>query len=157
MTPAIKQLQKHKIAHVLHSYDHDPSAASYGLEAASKLGISPEKVFKTLVVKINDGQFVVGVVPVSGQLNLKAIASAVGGKKAVMADKSIVQSMTGYVIGGVSPLGQKKRLKTVIDNSAFSHSTVLISAGKRGLDVELSPLELQAQCKALSANIASEG
>lgn len=155
MTPAIKQPQKHKVPHTLHGYDHDQSAESYGLEAAQKLGLAPEQVFKTLVVRTNDNTFVVGIVPVSNTLNLKAIASVVGSKKATMADKTQVQSMSGYVIGGVSPLGQKKRLKTVIDNSAFDHKTIYVSAGKRGLDVELSPADLKALCNATCATITA--
>lgn len=155
MTPAIKQLEKQKVAHTLHQYEHDQSAESYGLEAAQKLGLPPEKIFKTLVTQTNDKAFVVAIVPVSCSLNLKALASAVGSKKAGMADKALVQSMTGYVLGGVSPLGQRKRLKTIIDDSAFTHSTVLVSAGKRGLDVELSPQDLAIACSALRADIAS--
>lgn len=155
MTPAIKQLQQHKVPYTLHSYDHDQSAESYGLEAVQKLGLAPEQVFKTLVVKTNDNDFVVGIVPVSNTLNLKAIASIVGSKKATMADKKQVQSMSGYVIGGVSPLGQKKPLKTVIDNSAFDHQTIYVSAGKRGLDVELSPIDLKTLCNATCATITA--
>ncbi len=155
MTPAIKKLQKHHIPYTLHHYDHDPQTQSYGLEAIQKLGFAPERVFKTLVVKTTDNRFIVGIVPVIATLNLKAIASVVGCKKATMADKTLIQSVSGYVVGGVSPLGQKKRLETVIDTSAFTHKTICVSAGKRGLDVELSALDLKALCSAYSADIAT--
>ena len=115
MTPAINAARKAKIAHQVHQYDHDPGAASYGLEAAEKLGLPENRVFKTLVVAVNKNELVVGVLPVSSMLNMKALAKAVGAKKAAMAKPADVERVTGYVLGGVSPLGQKKRLNTIID------------------------------------------
>lgn len=142
MTPAVNELKRKKITYTLHSYDHDPKHPSYGLEAAEKLGIDPDRVFKTLVIQLDDGRLAVAVLPVSTQLNLKKAAAACGCKKAAMADKAVVEKTTGYVLGGVSPLGQKKRLTTVIDASAADHSTILISGGRRGLDIEISPTDL---------------
>lgn len=143
MTPGINLAKKHKITHRVHEYAHDPSSDSYGLEAAEKLEIPEERVFKTLVVALDGKQLAVGVLPVSSMLSMKLIAKAFGAKKAAMADKSDVERATGYVLGGVSPLGQKKRLKTVIDASATRHSTVFVSAGRRGLEIELNPEDLK--------------
>lgn len=143
MTPAIDAAKKAKIAFTIHQYMHDPAAESYGLEAAEKLGVEPARVFKTLVVDTGNGELVVGIVPVTAKLNMKQIAKAVGAKKAAMADKALVERATGYVLGGVSPLGQKKRLKTVIDSSAQNFETVFVSAGKRGLEIELAPQDLE--------------
>lgn len=143
MTPGIKSAKRAKINYELHTYDHDPNAASYGEEAAEKLGVAPEKVFKTLVVELDGSTLAVCVIPVINQLDLKAAAKVLGAKKAKMADKNHVQRTTGYVLGGVSPLGQKKRLKTVIHDSAQSHATIYVSAGKRGLDIELDPEDLK--------------
>lgn len=156
MTPALKLLTKQGIDFTLHSYNHNESAESYGLEAAQALNLPTDRVFKTLVTQSIDGQLIVGIVPVSGSLNLKRISSAVGVKKVTMADKSKVESTTGYVIGGVSPIGQKKRLKTVLDQSAFEHDTIFVSAGKRGMDVELSPSDLESVCSAIKADIATK-
>ena len=142
MTPAIELLKQRSIEHRLHEYAHEPSASSYGLEAVEKLGIQAECVFKTLVVNLNTGELVVAVVPVSAQLSMKRIAKAAGGKKAEMAAPDRVARSTGYVLGGVSPLGQKKRLKTVIDNSAQDLTTMYVSAGRRGLEIELTPEDL---------------
>lgn len=142
MTPAINLLRKRKIDHSIHEYQHDASSESFGLEAAEKLGIDPERVFKTLVVKLDKGQMAVGIVPVSSMLNMKRMAKACGAKKATMASPVEVERATGYVLGGVSPLGQKKRLKTVIDASAADFDTVFVSAGKRGMDIELKPEDL---------------
>ena len=138
MTPAIDAARKAKIVFSIHEYEHDPSAASFGLEAAEKLGLDPARVFKTLVVDAGS-ELVVAVLPVACQLNLKRLAKAVGAKKACMADVQLVERTTGFVVGGVSPLGQKKRLATVIDKSAKEHETIFVSAGRRGLDIELSP------------------
>lgn len=143
MTPGINVAKKNKVQHQVHEYTHDPSADSYGLEAAEKLGVSPERVFKTLVVNLDGKELAVGVVPVSSMLSLKLIAKSLGAKKATMADKADVERNTGYVLGGVSPLGQKKRLKTIIDASATLHPTVYVSAGKRGLEIELAPEDLR--------------
>ena len=141
MTPAINQAKKAKIPFTVHEYDHDPSAASYGEEAAERLGLPPEQVFKTLVADCG-GELVVAVVPVSGKLDLKALAKLTGAKKAAMAEVKLVEKTTGYVVGGVSPLGQKKRLKTVIDESAQGFETIHVSAGRRGLEIELAPGDL---------------
>ena len=122
-----------------HEYEHDASAESYGLEAAEKLGVMPERMFKTLVVKLDKAELAVGVVPVASMLNMKCMAKACGAKKAAMADPAEVQRATGYILGGVSPLGQKKRMPTVIDSSAGDFETVYVSAGRRGLDIELDP------------------
>lgn len=142
MTPAIKALQKAKIPFTPHEYDHDPKAESYGLEAAQKLGVMPALVFKTLVVQIDNKDYAVAVLPVEHMLSLKAIAKAFGGKKAVMGAIADVERMTGYVVGGVSPIGQKKRLKTFIDLSAQNLPTMYVSAGKRGMDIAITPQNL---------------
>lgn len=139
-TPATAQLVRAKIAHTLHSYEHDGGVA-YGPEAAQLLGLDPATVFKTLVADV-DGILTVGVVPVSAMLDLKALAAAVGGKRAKMADVAAAERATGYVAGGISPLGQKKRLRTVVDASAESLPTMFCSAGRRGLEVELAPADL---------------
>ena len=122
----------------MHEYKHDPKAQSYGLEAAEKLGLNPSQVFKTLVVETDSKQLVVAVLPVNQQLNLKSLAKAVGAKKAVMAAQQLVERSTGYILGGVSPLAQKKRLATVIDSSAKTFETIFVSAGRRGLEIELA-------------------
>jgi Cys-tRNA(Pro)/Cys-tRNA(Cys) deacylase len=140
-TPAILALLKAGITFTVREYRHDPSAASYGEEAATALGVPAGRVFKTLVAEV-DGALTVAVVPVSGELDLKALAQAVGGKRAAMADPAAASRTTGYVLGGISPIGQKRRLPTVVDVSASEHPTVLISAGKRGLEVELAAADL---------------
>lgn len=150
MTPAVALLRKRGVAHEVHAYEHDPDTPSFGLEAAEKLGVEPGRVFKTLVVKLDDGRLAVGIVPVSGQLNLKRMAQACGARKAAMADPDAVRRATGYVLGGVSPLGQKKRLATVLDASAAGFDSVYVSAGRRGLDVELAPADL---CQLLDARL----
>ncbi|HLT13993.1 MAG TPA: Cys-tRNA(Pro) deacylase [Marinobacter sp.] len=142
MTPGILAAKKAKVSYVVHEYEHDPSADSYGNEAAEKMGVEPSRVFKTLVVAIDGKELAVGVVPVTTLLSLKQLAKAAGAKKAAMADKQDVQRSTGYVLGGVSPLGQKKRLKTFIDTSAQQFDTIFVSAGKRGLEIELAPADL---------------
>ena len=152
-TPATVALTKAKIEFSTHSYDHDPAAKSYGLEAAEALGLAPEQVFKTLLVEV-DGKLTVGVVPVGKQLDLKAIAAAAGGKKAVMADPAAAERTTGYVVGGISPIGQKRALPTVVDSTATDHPTIYVSGGRRGLDIGLSPADLIAVTKARTAPIA---
>ena len=142
MTPAIQFLKKKKTPFTVHPYEHDPAAESYGLEAALKLGVEPGRVYKTLVVQTEKNELVVSVLPVDKSLDLKLLAKTIGCKKVVMADKRLVQKTTGYVIGGVSPLGQKKRLRTVIDSSIHEFETIYISGGRRGLDIELSPVVL---------------
>lgn len=151
-TPATTALDRAGVVHTLHPYEHDPAAPSYGLEAAEALGVPATRVFKTLLAEV-DGRLTVAVVPVSGQLDLKALAAAVGGKKAQMADPGVAERVTGYVVGGISPLGQKKALPTVVDVTALEFPTVYVSAGKRGLDVELAPQELVRLTRARTAPI----
>ena len=140
-TPATAALAAAGVSFVAHPYTHDPAVASYGLEAAEMLRIDPARVFKTLMVDV-DGRLAVGVVPVSGNLDLKAMAAALGGKKAAMADPAAAQRRTGYVLGGISPLGQRQSFPTVVDDSALALGTILVSGGRRGLDIELDPAEL---------------
>lgn len=153
MTPAINLLQKKAIIHRVHSYQHDSDVDSYGDEAVKALGISGLQVFKTLVVELNTSELAVAVVPVGTQLNLKAVAKACHAKKAVMAKPIQVERASGYVLGGVSPLGQKKSLKTLIDESAQEFSTIYVSAGRRGLEIELSPSDLASLSRAKFARI----
>ena len=143
MTPGINSARKSNIKHTVHEYAHDPSSESYGFEAAEKLGVPEARVFKTLVVSLDRSELAVGVVPVSSMLSMKRIAKAAGAKKAVMPDKADVERSTGYVLGGVSPLGQKKRLRTIIDSSATAFPTIYVSAGRRGLEIELNPEDLR--------------
>jgi len=150
-TPATVALTKAGIAFELHRYDHDPYASSYGEEAAALLGLEPQRVFKTLFASV-DGRLVVGVVPVSGQLDLKALAAAVGGKKATMARPEDAERATGYVVGGISPVGQKRAHPTVVDDSALGYDSVFVSGGRRGLDLELAPADL---VKVTGATVAS--
>lgn len=140
-TPATVALTRAGVAFVLRAYEHDPAATSYGLEAAAALGVEPGRVFKTLLADV-DGRLVVGIVPVDRQLDLKALATAVGGKKAAMADPAAAERATGYVVGGISPIGQKRAHTTVLDASAEAFGTILVSGGKRGLDLELAPADL---------------
>lgn len=142
MTPGVAVAKRAKVNYTLHEYKHDPRHESYGLEAAEKLLVDPARVFKTLVVEVVTGELVVAILPVMSTLNLKKIASVAGAKKASMADKVKVQKVTGYVLGGVSPLGQKKSLKTAIDKQAEQFPTILVSGGKRGLEIELAPSDL---------------
>ena len=151
-TPATVVLTTAGVPYDLHAYDHDPSHPSYGEEAAEAMGVSPDRVFKTLLADV-DGTLTVAVVPVAGQLDLKALASAVGGKRATMADPTLAERTTGYVRGGISPLGQRKKLRTVLDASASSHPTICVSAGRRGLEVELSPEDLKTLTAAVLAPI----
>jgi Cys-tRNA(Pro)/Cys-tRNA(Cys) deacylase len=153
-TPATVLLTKRKVAHTLHAYRHDPRTASYGAEAATALGIDPGRCFKTLVAEV-DGGLVVAVVPVGGSLDLKALAAARGGKRGAMADPNSAERTTGYVVGGISPLGQRKRLPTVVDSSAVDLPTMFVSAGRRGLEVELSPADLVQLTGATVAPISS--
>ncbi|WP_405947355.1 Cys-tRNA(Pro) deacylase [Streptomyces prunicolor] len=151
-TPATVVLTTAGVPYDLHAYDHDPSHPSYGEEAAEAMGVSPDRVFKTLLADV-DGTLTVAIVPVAGQLDLKALASAVGGKRAAMADPTLAERTTGYVRGGISPLGQRKKLRTVLDDSASSHPTICVSAGRRGLEVELSPEDLKTLTAAVLAPI----
>lgn len=151
-TPATVALTRAGIDFTLRAYEHDPRAESYGLEAAEALGVDPERVLKTLLASL-DGTLVVGIVPVSAQLDLKALARALGGSRAVMADVAAAERATGYVAGGISPIGQKRPHRTVLDSSAVAHATVLVSGGRRGLDVELAPDALVAATDAVTATI----
>lgn len=151
-TPATVALTAAGIAYTAHPYTHDPRAASYGLEAAEALGVAPERVFKTLLASL-DGSLVVGIVPVSGQLDLKALARALGGSRAQMAEVAAAERTTGYVAGGISPFGQKRRLPTALDASALDHPTIFVSGGRRGLDLELAPDAVVAATGAVTATI----
>jgi ybaK/ebsC protein len=153
-TPATVAVARAGIEHRLHEYDHDPAAPAYGLEAAEKLGVDPARVFKTLVTEV-DGRLVVAVVPVAASLSLKALAVAAGGRKAVMAEPVAAERATGYVVGGISPLGHRKRLPVFLDESMPAHATVLVSAGRRGLDVELAPADLARLAGATFAALTS--
>ena len=142
MKPAVNYLKKHGIEHQVLDYQHDASAASYGAEAAAKLNLPEAVVYKTLVVSTDSKQLAVAIIPVSTKLNLKKVASVIKCKKVMMAEPAIVERTTGYVLGGVSPLGQKKRLTTVVDSSALQHDMIYVSAGKRGLEIGINPTEL---------------
>ncbi|WP_026162888.1 Cys-tRNA(Pro) deacylase [Kribbella catacumbae] len=152
-TPATVTLTKAGVTFTTHLYEHDPAAKSYGLEAAEALGLQPGQVFKTLLVEV-DGKLSVGVVPVDKQLDLKAVAAALNGKKATMADPAAAERITGYVVGGISPIGQKRLLPTVVDETATIHETVYVSGGRRGLDLGLSPTDLISLTSARTAPIA---
>lgn len=156
MTPAVNFLKKNKVKFTLHRYQHDPDHSSYGLEAAEKLDLDPNRVFKTLVVKIDGEKLVVAVVPVNRQLNLKSLARLLKIKKIVMADGKAVESATGYILGGVSPLAQKKRLRTVVDEAAAVCPTVMVSGGRRGLEIELEPSDLIRLCGAETGSICTD-
>jgi Cys-tRNA(Pro)/Cys-tRNA(Cys) deacylase len=163
-TPATAALTRAGITFSVHAYEHDPAASSYGLEAADALGLDPDRVYKTLLASVDgstgttastgSGRLVVGIVPVSGQLDLKALAAAVGAKRAVMANPADAERATGYVVGGISPIAQKKALPTVLDVSATGYPTVYVSGGRRGMDLELSPADLVAVTRATVAPIA---
>ena len=156
-TPATDALSAAGIAFTLHPYAHDPRATSYGLEAAELLGLDPDRVFKTLVVDTSSGarpELAVGIVPVSRKLDLKAVAAALGTKKAVMADPALAARSSGYVVGGISPIGHRTPLPTVVDESAVLHETIYVSAGRRGLDLELSPEDLVTLLGATWAEIS---
>ncbi|MGW5732010.1 MULTISPECIES: Cys-tRNA(Pro) deacylase [Streptomyces] len=154
-TPATVALTAAGADFTVHAYEHDSAHPSYGEEAAQAMGVSPDRVFKTLVAEV-DGELTVAVVPVAGTLNLKALATAVSGKRAVMADPAAAERTTGYVRGGISPLGQRKKLRTVLDDSASSHATICVSAGRRGLEVELAPGDLARLTAAVLAPIGRE-
>ncbi len=151
-TQATLALDRARVPYVRHPYEHDPSASSFGLEAAVVLGVDPERVFKTLLVDTGRG-LSVGIVPVTSRLDLKAIASALGVKSVTMADPPAAERSTGYVVGGISPLGQKRALPTVLDETAYGHETVFVSGGRRGFDVELAPGDLAALTHAVRAPI----
>jgi Cys-tRNA(Pro)/Cys-tRNA(Cys) deacylase len=152
-TAATALLTRQGIPHTVHSYSHDPRHESYGTEASEALGVPADRVFKTLVAEV-DGALTVGVVPVGAHLDLKALATAAGGKKAAMADPAAAERATGYVVGGISPLGQRKRLPVVIDSSALEFPTVYCSGGRRGLEIELAPGDLVRAANATVAPIS---
>lgn len=156
MTPAIKLLEKQKVPFEVREYSTDGDAASYGLQAAEALGQSPDQVFKTLLAVIdgNDRKPVVAIVPVARQLDLKKIASHFTGRKATMADPVIAERVTGYIVGGISPIGQKQRLKSCLDGSASSFKTIYVSGGRRGLQLELTPTDLTRVINASMAEIS---
>jgi len=156
MTPAIKLLEKAKVNFKVHEYEHDPAAESYGLEASEKLGVDEARVFKTLIVTLDAKDYAVAVIPVAHMLSMKQIAKAANAKKAAMADKTAVERITGYVLGGVSPMGQKKRLKTFIDESAKECPSIYVSAGRRGLEIELGAEDLKNQTGAVFAPLTQE-
>jgi Cys-tRNA(Pro)/Cys-tRNA(Cys) deacylase len=155
-TTGTKALTAAGVPFTVHEYPHDPRHPSYGTEAAELLGIEPARVFKTLVAEV-DGRLTVGVVPVDRQLDLKALAAAAGGKKAKMAEVAAAERATGYVAGGISPVGQRKRLPVIVDESATAFRTIYCSAGRRGLEVELAPADLVRAANATLAKIASRG
>lgn len=152
-TPAVARVREAGVDHVLHRYDHDPAAEGYGSEAAELLGVTPGRVHKTLLVDAGGG-LAVGIVPVDAQLDLKAMASALGARKVQMADPAIAARRTGYVVGGISPLGQVHRHPTVLDAGAVEHATIFVSGGRRGLEIELAPGDLAALTGATVAPIA---
>lgn len=153
-TPATKLLTTAGVNFIAHEYSHDPNSTSFGLEAAEKLGVDPNRVFKTLVANVDDS-FAVAIVPVNQQVSLKSLSRTLGAKRATMADPTHAARLTGYVVGGISPLGQKRLLPTVVDESALLHETILVSGGRRGFDIELSPLDLAGLISATFAKIAS--
>ncbi len=155
-TPATALLARQGVAHRLHAYSHDPRADAYGDEAAAALGVATERIFKTLIAAV-DGKLACAVVPVAGRLDLKALAAALGGKRAVLAEPAAAQRATGYVVGGISPIAQKSRLPLVLDESAGGLDTVYVSAGRRGLQVELSPGDLVRLTGASLAPITTQG
>jgi Cys-tRNA(Pro)/Cys-tRNA(Cys) deacylase len=154
-TPATAALKAAGIAFTEHAYAHDPANTNFGLEAASALGLDPDRVFKTLLADV-DGRLVVGIVPVTGKLDLKHLAAAVGGKRATMADPAVAERRTGYVVGGISPVGQKTAHPTVLDETAELWDTVYVSGGRRGLDLELAPADLVRITSAVVADIAAQ-
>lgn len=154
MTPAVNILKKAKIKYNIHSYEHDPRSKAYGEEAAEKLNIPFDRLFKTLVVSVDDEKFMIALVPVSRQLDLKKFVKAIGSKKAKMAEKKDVERATGYLVGGVSPLGQKKQMMTLLDISALNFDTIWVSAGQRGLQIEICPQDLASLTHALYSEIS---
>lgn len=155
MTPGINAARQANIFYKVHEYRHDSNNRAYGNEAAGKLGVPEQQVFKTLVVSLGGEELAVGVVPVSAMLNMKLMAKATGAKKAEMANQADVERSTGYILGGVSPLGQKKKLKTIIDSSAKQFDTIYVSAGRRGLEIELRPDDLAALTNGMFAEIGT--
>jgi len=156
MTPAVRLLESKQIAFTLHRYTHDPKAESFGEEAAAKLGVSTERMFKTLIAQVDGDALVMAILPVAAKLDLKKLAAAVDGKKADLADPKLAEKTTGYVVGGISPLGGRKELTTLIDETADLFDTIYISAGQRGLQIEIAPVALQALTNARSLSITKD-
>jgi Cys-tRNA(Pro)/Cys-tRNA(Cys) deacylase len=156
MTPAVLAARRAGIRHRLHEYAHDPATPAYGMEAAEKMGVNPERVFKTLVIALEPARLAVALVPVAGALDLKAVAAALGAKRAVMAPVADAERTTGYVVGGISPLGQRKRLPMVVDSSALQWEEIYVSAGRRGLEIALAPSDLLRLTGAATVAIARE-
>jgi len=156
MTPAITALKRSSVQYQVHEYHHDPAADSWGIEAAEKLGVRQEQVFKTLVAETENHKLLVAVIPVNRKLNMKQLAKAAGCKRAAMAQPATVERSSGYVLGGVSPLGQKKNLATFIDESALQFDTIYVSAGRRGLEIELSPVDLKTLTRAVVADLQTD-
>ncbi|RBQ29001.1 Cys-tRNA(Pro) deacylase [Aliarcobacter vitoriensis] len=155
MTPAINLLKKHKYDFKIHKYDHDPACTNFGDEAVEKLGLDSKQVYKTLLVELSPKELVVCVLPVCNQLSLKEVATIFGAKKSSMASRDEAQKVTGYLLGGISPLGQKKLLRTVLDETVKNFSTIFISGGKRGLDIEVKPKDLEVLLKAKIGKITA--
>lgn len=156
MTPGVVQLQKAGVNHRVVEYDHDPSAAPFGQEAAEALALDPAMVFKTLLAELDGGRLVVAIVPVAGKLDLKALARAAGAKRAEMADPKLAERTTGYVVGGISPFGQRKRLATHLDASALDHEEIYVSGGRRGLEIAVAPSDLVTVLEAVVAPIRGD-
>jgi Cys-tRNA(Pro)/Cys-tRNA(Cys) deacylase len=152
-TPATLALERAGVPFVPHVYEHHETATNFGEEAAAALGLREEQVFKTLVVSV-DGALAVAIVPVANRLDLKAIAAAVGGKKATLADPALAEKRTGYVVGGISPVGQRSKIPTVLDSSASDYPTIFVSGGRRGFDIEIAPADLLRVTEATTAAIA---
>jgi Cys-tRNA(Pro)/Cys-tRNA(Cys) deacylase len=152
-TPATLALERAGVPFTPHVYEHHETATNFGEEAAAALGLREEQVFKTLIVSV-DGTLAVAIVPVANRLDLKAIAAAVGGKKATLADPALAEKRTGYVVGGISPVGQRSRIRTVLDESATEYATIFVSGGRRGFDIEIAPSVLLAVTEATTAAIA---
>jgi Cys-tRNA(Pro)/Cys-tRNA(Cys) deacylase len=153
-TPATVALTAAGIPFTEHTYAHDPANTNFGMEAATALGLDPDRVFKTLLAEI-DGELIVAIVPVTGKVDLKRLAAATGGKRAAMADPAVAERRTGYVVGGISPIGQKTRHRTVLDETAELWDTVYVSGGRRGFDIELAPADLVRATEAVIADIAT--
>ena len=154
MTPAVRAVEAARVPFTLHRYDHDANAESFGLEAAAQLGVAPERVFKTLVAQLDGKRLVLAVIAAADRLDLKKLAAAAGGKKADLADATAAERATGYVVGGISPLGGKRALPMLVDESAARHTTIYVSAGRRGLQLELAPADLIRLTAAATADLA---